>query len=101
MKRRRLAGSIVIESLLVTAVGVVIGFALAAGCVVWMSDGLNLSGFSEGLEAFGVGTRIVPVMRAGDFVIPTVVALVTAVLASLWPALRATGFRPAEAVRQV
>jgi ABC-type lipoprotein release transport system permease subunit len=49
----------------------------------------------------GMGTRIVPVIRAYDIEVPLAVALITAFLASLWPALRAVRLRPAEAMRHV
>jgi ABC-type lipoprotein release transport system permease subunit len=101
MSRSRLAASVVIESLLVTGLGVVIGYAFALGGVSLLSGGIDLSYFASGLEALGVGQTIVPVLRAGDFVIPTVVAIGTACVASGWPAFRATRFRPAEAVRHV
>jgi ABC-type lipoprotein release transport system permease subunit len=69
---------------------------------VWaLQDGIDLSFFAEGLSAFGVGTRLVPVLRWADFTVPMVVALVTALVASAWPALHAVRFRPAEAVRRV
>ncbi len=59
-----------------------------------------MSVFEEGLTAFGMGTRITPVMRARDLVGPTGVAVVTALVAAAWPAWRAVRLRPAEAVRQ-
>jgi ABC-type lipoprotein release transport system permease subunit len=46
-----------------------------------------------------MGTQIVPVLTPDDFKIPTTVALLTALFASAWPALRAVRLRPAEAVR--
>jgi ABC-type lipoprotein release transport system permease subunit len=46
-----------------------------------------------------MGTQIVPVLGREDFTIPTLVALLTALLASAWPAIRAVRLRPAEAVR--
>ena len=101
MSRRRLVASIVAESFFVTGVGLAAGFVAALAAVAALQDGIDLSMFAEGLASFGVGTRIVPVLRTADFVVPMVVALLTAFVASLWPALRAVRFRPAEAVRQI
>ena len=100
MRRRQLVAMIVLESILVTLVGLLIGFASALGAIAACHDGIDLSRFAEGLAALGVGTRIVPVLRFEDFLVPTAVALVTAVIASAWPALRAVRLRPADAVRQ-
>jgi ABC-type lipoprotein release transport system permease subunit len=100
MPRVQLVLMIVVEAILVTLVGLVIGFAGAFGAVAALRDGIDLSRFSEGLTAYGIGTRIVPVLRFEDFAVPTAVALLTAVVASAWPALRAARLRPADAVRQ-
>ena len=99
LSRSRLVFMVVSESIFVTLVGLGIGFGLAGLCLLLLSDGIDLSAFSEGLGAFGMGTRIVPVLGVQDLAIPTVVALITALLASAWPALRAVRLRPAEAVR--
>ena len=101
MGRGRLVAMIVLESQLVTLAGLSLGYAIAFVGVELMSDGLDLSAFAEGLGSFGVGTRIIPVVRAMDIVIPTAVAIATALLSSLWPALRAVRLKPAEAVRHV
>jgi putative ABC transport system permease protein len=99
LSRRRLVVTIVAESVLVTFVGVISGFAVALLTVAALQDGIDLSYFSEGLTAYGIGSRIVPVLRVEDFTMPGLVALVTAAVASAWPALRAVRLRPAEAVR--
>ena len=99
--RGRLVASIVAEALFVTLVGLALGFAGAIGAAWALADGIDLGGFADGLEAYGIGTRIVPVLRVSDFTSPIGVALVTALLASAWPAWRAVRMRPAEAVRGI
>ena len=100
LSRRRLVVTIIAESIVVTFIGVIFGFAVALVTVAALQDGIDLSYFSEGLTAYGIGERIVPVLRVEDFTLPGAVALVTAAIASAWPALRAVRLRPAEAVRQ-
>ena len=101
MGPRRMVASIVIESVLLTLLGVGIGLAIGVLAIWLLGDGIDLSRWAEGLTAYGVGTKIVPVIRSQDLIVPTLVAIVTAVLASLWPALRAVRIRPADAVRHV
>ncbi len=101
MSRRRVMAEVVLESVLVTAMGLVAGVALAVAGTAALSDGIDLSAWSAGLSKFGVSPRIVPVLRASDLWIPSVVALVSAVVASAWPAHRAVSERPAEALRHV
>ena len=45
--------------------------------------------------------RLVPVLRPKDLIDPLWVAFVTAIAASIWPAVRAARIRPAEAARHV
>ena len=101
MRPRRVVLSVMVESLIVTGAG--LGSGLAAGLLgVWLlRDGLDLSLYAEGLASFGVGSVIVPVVRSNDLLAPAVMALVAAVLASSWPAIRAARLRPAEALRRV
>ena len=95
----RLVATILAEALSVTAAGLALGFVAAVAAVFSLSDGLDLSSFADGLEYFGVGSRIYPVLRSEDFSMPIGVAFFTAAIASAWPAWRAVRLRPAEAVR--
>ena len=101
MRPGRMVATIVAESILMVLLGVAVAFAIAFAGTALLSDGIDLSRWSQGLETFGVPSRIIPVIPESDLVIPVVVAVVTALIASLWPALRAVRTRPAEAVRHV
>jgi len=101
MKPGRLVASLLVESLFLTGLGVAGGLVLGFGAVALLSDGIDLARWGEGLRSFGVPTTIVPVLPEGEWRIPVGVAVVTAILASAWPAIRAVRTRPAEAVRHV
>jgi ABC-type lipoprotein release transport system permease subunit len=101
MRPSRLVAMVVLESVVLTFVGLAIGLGAALLGVWALGDGIDLSRFSEGLTAYGIPTRIRPVIRSYDIVVPSLAALLTAVASSLWPALHAVRFRPAEAVRHV
>jgi ABC-type lipoprotein release transport system permease subunit len=101
MRPRRLLAMILAESLILTAAGLSLGYGVAVGTVAALHNGIDLSFWASGLTAAGIGTRIVPVIRSYDVVIPIGIAILTAVVASLWPALRAARLRPAQAVRYV
>lgn len=101
MSRRRVMSEVVFESLAVTLLGLALGMALAFGGTAALHDGIDLSFWSAGLSMFGVGSRIVPVLRGADLWIPSVVALISATVASAWPAHRAASTPPAEALRHV
>ncbi len=101
MKRLPIVAMVVTESLMVTLLGLAIGLAIALVGVFALRDGIDLSAFTEGLTTYGIGTRIVPILRPQDFSVPLAVAIAVAVLASLWPAVRAARTVPAEALRHV
>ncbi len=97
-----LLGLIVLESLLLSLVGVALGLALALPVVSWYARvGLDLTAFSDALRGLGVGSRIYLRFGPEDAVDPIAIAAVTAVAAAFWPALRAARLRPAEALRRL
>lgn len=101
MKRERVLALISVESLLVTSAGVVLGFAAAGAGLFWLRDGIEFAAYSESLRSLGVGTRIVPQLRASDMGIPLLIAFLVSLLASGWPALRAARLKPGAALRHV
>ena len=101
MRPQRLVAMILAESLVLAVLGLALGLGAAFATAWALRDGIDLSAYAEGLNAYGIGTRIVPVIRSQDVATPVGVALVTALLASLWPALHAVRIRPADAVRRV
>ena len=101
MKPRRVVLAVMAESLIVTGVGLALGLAVGLGAVWLLRGGIDLRLFAAGLERFGVGSRIVPVVRASDLLAPVSMAWAAATVASAWPALRAVSLRPGEALRHV
>jgi ABC-type lipoprotein release transport system permease subunit len=101
MNGQRVVALVTLESLSLVVVGVVAGFALTGLGLFLLRDGIDLSRWAQGLNAMGIGTTITPVVRSGDLVAPVVVATITALLAGLWPALRASRSQPADALRHV
>ncbi len=92
---------IVTESTLIMIMGVVIGTAAGGGLCLWLSDGVDLSAFSEGLEAFGFSSNtLVPTIMPADLAFVVVASLVMGVVASFFPALRAVRLNPLEAMRR-
>ena len=99
ISRRRVVALIVYESTLLTLLGLLLGAALTAAGLFALRDGIDISSFASELDAYGIGTRLVPLWRRGDATLPVLIATITAVGASFWPALRAARTAPAEALR--
>lgn len=101
MSRARVVGLVVLESSMVTAIGLVVGLAVGMGSAWLLRDGIDISAWAGSLDEYGMEPVIRPAMRWRDLVAPVGIGAITAVLSSFWPALRAGLARPADALRRL
>jgi ABC-type lipoprotein release transport system permease subunit len=101
MKPGMILGQIVVESMLLLAVGLAIGDVLAWASVQPIRDGLDISIVGEGMEMWGMSSILYPKLYLQDVVLANVVVLVLGFLASLSPAWRASRYEPVEAITKV
>ena len=101
MSRASVVGMVVLESSFVTLLGLLLGLLLAGFGVWLMRDGLDISDYAGSLDSYGIAPTLTPTFRAEDLAPPIVIGAITAVLSSLWPALRASRAKPADALRQI
>jgi len=94
-------GQIVVESLLLLAIGLAMGSALAWAAVQPMKDGVDLSIVGDGMEMWGMSSVLYPELILSDVVLANVVVLVLGFFASLSPAWRAAHYEPIEAITKV
>jgi len=101
MPPRFILGQVLVESLILLAIALIIGNLASWASVVSLKGGIDLSKFAEGLELVGISPVIYPALAAGDVTAANVVVLVLGVLASLYPAWRASRHVPIEAITRV
>jgi ABC-type lipoprotein release transport system permease subunit len=101
MSRARVVGMVVLESGFVTVLGLSLGVALALLGIWLLSDGIDISAWADSVDSYGIELVLRPVLRPSDLSDPIMIGAITAVLSSLWPALRAARAKPADALRQV
>jgi len=101
MRPINILGQIIVESLLLLAIGLAIGTALAWAAVQPMKDGVDLSMVGEGMEMWGMSSVLYPELLLSDVILANVVVLVLGFLASLSPAWRAAQYEPIEAITKV
>ena len=101
MKPINILGQIIIESLLLLALGLFIGSTLAWASVQPIKDGVDVSIVGEGMELWGMPSVLYPELLVSDIVLANVVVLVLGFLASLSPAWRAAHYEPIEAITKV
>ncbi len=101
-KNSRLFVMILLEALLLGLVGTAVGFCLGYLAYLPLSaHGLDLSAFAEGLNSFGVGTVIYPVLTIESVLSAISVVPIIAVLGALYPAVRAIRLEPVNAIRYI
>ncbi|MDH3533984.1 MAG: FtsX-like permease family protein, partial [Gammaproteobacteria bacterium] len=101
MKPRNILGQIIIESLLLLAIGLAIGTALAWAAVQPIRDGIDVSIVGEGMDMWGMSSVLYPELLLSDVILANIVVLVLGFLASLSPAWRAAHYEPVEAITKV
>jgi len=101
MKPINILGQIVVESLLLLAIGLTMGSSLAWATVQPIKDGIDFSIVGEGMDMFGMSSVLYPELLLSDVVLANVVVLVLGFLASLSPAWRASRYEPIEAITKV
>ena len=101
MKPASILGQIIIESMMLLAVGLAIGDLLAWATIQPLHGGIDISIVAEGMEMMGASSILYPKLYWSDMVLANVVVLILGFLASLSPAWRASRYEPVEAITKV
>ncbi|MDP7518168.1 MAG: FtsX-like permease family protein [Arenicellales bacterium] len=101
---RRIAGLMMLESVLLTLLGLIIGVVIGTALVYWADAvGLVYPGMEELIEQFGLPevSRIYPQMKPLNFLLGPIAIFVCTNLAACIPILRIRRLEPVEAMRTV
>ena len=101
MKPMMILGQIIIESMMLLAVGLLIGDLLAFATVKPLESGIDVSIVQQGMEMWGAPSVLYPRLYLNDVILANVVVLVLGFFASLSPAWRASRYEPVEAITKV
>jgi len=98
MPPRFILGQVLVESLILLGIALLFGNLTSWISVVSLKGGIDLSMFAEGLEMVGMSPVMYPALAAGDVTAANIIVVVLGVLASLYPAWRASRYVPVEAI---
>lgn len=100
MKRIRLFSLIILESVFLLFSGGLAGTLLGYFSIEILSKkGINLSIVEEGLAAYGMSAILYPTLPFHMYVSLFLMMMLTAIVASISPAMKAIRLKPAEAIR--
>jgi ABC-type antimicrobial peptide transport system permease subunit len=90
------------ETVLLTLVGIPVGLTVAWLVIYYFAHkGIDISSFSgEAMSGFGFGSVIYPEFPTGSLMIVMLIVISTALVAALFPSLKAVKLQPADALRQ-
>ena len=101
MNKPRIFGLITLETLILSFIGVPFGLAVGAGTIAWLGKtGIDLSAFSESLAGFGISAMLYMEVDKQIYLEVPAAVLATALLASVYPALKAIRLQPVEAIKR-
>jgi ABC-type lipoprotein release transport system permease subunit len=93
---------ILIETLFIGLIGAPIGLFVGYLTISYYRHvGVDLSNYSEGLEAFGYSSILYPYLDDNVYVIVTIGVMITAVIAALYPAWKAIKLKPVDAIHSI
>jgi ABC-type lipoprotein release transport system permease subunit len=102
MNRLRVFAMIMIETIFFGLVGGPVGVVLSYFIIAYFAEaGIDISSVGEGLESIGMATVLKPELPFDYFVNVTVMVIITAMLAAIYPAVKALRLKPVEAIRSV
>ena len=100
MNKKKVFSMIMLESVFLSLIGGVFGMVISFAVIrLTQNTGINLSQYAEGFEAIGLSAKVYPQITVGFFGIVTILIIITGIISSIYPALKALKLNPVEAIR--
>lgn len=100
MNKKKVFTMIMSESIFLSLVGGVVGMLVSILMItLTAARGINFASSAEGFEAMGFSSHIYPSVPGTFFITVTILIVITGILSSIYPAVKALKLDPAEALR--
>lgn len=100
MNRRKIFSMIMLESVFLSVIGGAAGMVVGKVIIdLSAKNGINFAQYAEGMEAYGYSAHVFPELSIGFYVMGSILIILTGILSSVYPALKALKLNPVEAIR--
>ena len=101
MSKNKVFNMVMSETILLSIIGAAVGVLISILSIyIFHIYGINLAIVSKGLAAFGIDSVIYPVIDSSFYLSLSIMVTITAILASVYPAMKALSNKPVEALRK-
>ena len=92
---------ILMESLMLLALGLLLGNLLTIVTITPLQGGIDVSVVAEGMAMMGASSMLFPVLQLSDMILANAVVIGLGIITSLLPAWRAAQYQPVEALGRI
>ncbi len=101
MNKRKICMMILTETTFLAVTGAILGILISFIVIkVTQQQGINFAAWAEGFEQLGYSALIHPTVQTYFYIFIGLISILTAAVASIWPARKALKLEPAKAVRE-